>query len=455
VKKLLIFLVVVGLAIFGGLRYWQYASSRDEHVDFTTASVEYGGLVDTISPTGQVHLKDMALVGADVPGVVVEILADINQDVKKGDVLVRLRNDEISNKLQQAQAAVETANAAVQAAEEKVKGAQAAVEYEEKQPKTVRIEANYLKAQYDLGAARASRKMARAQQKGANVLLAGAKTAVDKLQVRATMSGTIIDKKVLIGQPVGPAAAAASAGGAREIGLGGQATTGGGAGGVGGPLFVIARGMGSVDVHAQVMEADIGKVLRGQRATFTVYAHGDDVKFEGKVREIHMLPVSVQGTAVFYDTVIDSKNRRDPRSREWMLLPGMTASVDVVRREHHQVWKMPVAALDFQLDEAYQTPEAKQKIKEWQNKPGREDWQTVWVVRDDKPWPLFIRTGGRNAAGETGISDGKYREVLDWDPDLAKKPNPQDKATWPQAIIAAPPVHKGGFLDQPTKFKFS
>jgi HlyD family secretion protein len=454
VKKLLILLVIVGVALVAGA-YWFYPSSRDHHVEFTTASAEYGTLVDTISPTGQVKWKDLAAVVAKVPGEVIEIRADINQDVKKDDELVRLRNDDITNKLEQAEAAVETANAAVEAAEAKVKGAQEVVKYEESLVKGVRIEANYLKAQYDVLTARASRTMAKAERRRANVVLAGAKLAVERLHVRAPISGTIIDKKVLIGQPVGMVAAASAGGGAREISLGGSSAFDGGGGIGAGPLFVIAKGMSTVDVHAQVTETDIGNVLPGQRAVFTVYAYGDDVKFDGTVKKKHPLPISVQGTAVFYDTVVEAGNRWNKRAREWMLLPGMTAAVDIIRREHHQVWKMPVAALDFQLDEAYQTPEAEQKLKEWQNKPNSGDWQRVWVVRNDKPWPLFIRTGGVDAAGQTGISDGKYKQVLQWDPDLEAKPNPKDKATWPQAIIAAPPVHKGGFLDQPTKFKFS
>ncbi len=73
-------------------------------------------------------------------------------------------------------------------------------------------------------------------------------------------------------------------------------------------------------------------------------------------------------------------------------------------------------------------------------------------MRDKKPWPVFIRTGGTNAQGETGIKDGQYTEVLQWDPEEPKV-DLGSGATLPEVIIAAPPVTKPGLFNQaPIKF---
>ncbi len=69
------------------------------------------------------------------------------------------------------------------------------------------------------------------------------------------------------------------------------------------------------------------------------------------------------------------------------------------------------------------------------------------MFREKKPWPIFVRTSGKNAAGEPGINDGQFTEVLEWDPELDPKPSPNVAASVPQVIIAAPPAHKPGLFE--------
>ena len=66
--------------------------------------------------------------------------------------------------------------------------------------------------------------------------------------------------------------------------------------------------------------------------------------FSAKVEDIRLTPINAHG-AVFYEAIIEVKNEQDPDTHEWRLRPGMTASVDIIRREHEKVWKVPTAAL--------------------------------------------------------------------------------------------------------------
>jgi len=235
---------------------------------------------------------------------------------------------------------------------------------------------------------------------------------------------TIIERKVVPGQLIGPPASA--------------------------QLFTLTSDLGQMQVHAQVSENDIGKVRDGLNATFTVFAYAEDeARFRGKVVEIRPMPTSLHG-AVFYDVVIDVANARDPRTKEWMLRPGMTASVDIVLREHTDVWKIPTEALSFQLEEPYESDAARAKLSQWQSRSDFADWKPVWILdAHGKPWPVFLRIGGRNAQGETGIKDGQYNEVLEWDPELEPKPQAGVPSTYPQVITNAPPARKKGLFDQP------
>jgi hypothetical protein len=109
---------------------------------------------------------------------------------------------------------------------------------------------------------------------------------------------------------------------------------------------------------------------------------------------------------------------------------------------------VPNAALDFQLEEAYQSPEAKAKLTTWERRPDRDDWKFVWVLKDQKPWPVFVRVGGKGTAGETGIRDNQFTEALEWEPDF--RPSANVAADYPQVIIGAPPAKPPSIFDKPT-----
>jgi hypothetical protein len=102
--------------------------------------------------------------------------------------------------------------------------------------------------------------------------------------------------------------------------------------------------------------------------------------------------------------------------------------------------------LSLQLDEAYQTPAARSKLALWRDRSDADDWKPVWILDpQSKPWPIFVRIGGKDKHGEAGIKDAQYNEVLDWDPDFDPKKLSRD----PQVIVNAPPIHSPGFFDKP------
>ena len=102
-------------------------------------------------------------------------------------------------------------------------------------------------------------------------------------------------------------------------------------------LFTIARDLRQMKVDVNVDEADIGAVRAGQRATFTVDAFPDQ-RFEGRVEQIRLAPQVVQNV-VTYTVVVSADNP------ELKLLPGMTASVQIVVAERADVLRVPHAAL--------------------------------------------------------------------------------------------------------------
>jgi len=239
---------------------------------------------------------------------------------------------------------------------------------------------------------------------------------------RPRRSFVVLDRKVSLNQMIGPSQQ--------------------------GQLFTLAANLDRMRVTVQVGEGDIDKVRSGMPARFTVSGAGEDSpKYTGKVEDIHLVPANEHG-AVYYKVLIDVGNERDTTTGEWLLRPGLTASVDIIRRAHQSAWKLPTAALNIEPPAGQQTEAARAKLARLRNVTNPDQWQTAWTVGvDNKPWPVFVRTGGKNARGETGIQDGQFTEVLEWDSELKPAPNPDHPAALP--VITGMPAPKKGLFSIP------
>ena len=216
--------------------------------------------------------------------------------------------------------------------------------------------------------------------------------------------------------------------------------------------FIIASDLGDLEVYAQISQGDIGRVRPGVKTQFTVDAFPDE-KFEGEVTEINLMPVVVQG-ATTYPAVIPVRNKQ--AEGDWILRPGMTVNVDITRDRHTKVWKLPDAATSLQPDPHFITRAAQDKLGKRQEilkNQNPDDWVTVWIMgKDKKPWPIFVRVGGKREDGKPGIKENTYTEVLEWDPTSSEKEwvsklDPNNEKTYPPPLIIAAPQPKGSIFE--------
>jgi len=472
VKKLLTLLLLIGAALVGIVFWLNYprARSASEKI-FTYSQVDKGTMIDTISATGVVQIEPskVVVIGSEVPGTVTAVHCKVNGRVAEGTTLVklddrqiRLKWEESENGVKSAQAGLAQAEAALAQAQAMQKAAQLGLKYQEEIEKKGGFRSERDQAEMTVkaslagvDAARAGIKLAQSKLQAADIANREARLMLEKTRIivpvradgeshvasgeQSTSSFApvttrqaplppgseflILECNVKVGQQVGPASSM--------------------------PLFILARDLYRMDVHAQVAEGDIGRVKKGLRASFTVTAFSDEnIEFRGRVKEIQPMPSNLKG-AVYYDTVIEVDNQKDSETGEWRLRPGMTAAVDIIRREHQNVWKMPTAALNFQMEEAYQSAPARERIAEWKDRP---EWRPVWIwdAERGEPWPVFVRIGGQNKQGEPGLKDGGFNEVLEWEPG-----HEPAAGTFPRVITNAPPAHAPGFLDRPANIKVS
>jgi HlyD family secretion protein len=156
-----------------------------------------------------------------------------------------------------------------------------------------------------------------------------------------------------------------------------------------------------MEVHAKVDEADIGQIRVGQRASFTVDAYPART-FSGTVEQIRKAPEVVENV-VTYTVVLSAENA------DLVLLPDMTAMIQVVVEEAEDVLKVPNAAMRFRPP---QSAAAAEPVANAAAAPAAASGSpaVVWVPGDHgMPTPVRVALGRSNGTA-TELVGGPLRD---------------------------------------------
>lgn len=328
-----------------------------------TLPVERGSISQLVSATGTLQPTAQVNVGTQVSGTIVRVFTDFNQPVKAGQVLAEMDPALFRSAVKQAQASVASAQA------------QLALATGNEERNRSLVQQQFIARQV-LDNAVQQREAAQAAVEVARAQLDRAQTDLANSVIRSPVDGVLVDRKVDVGQTVAASFQTPN-------------------------LFVIARDLSRMEIHTSVSEADVGAVREGMPVQFRVDAQYDR-RFEGKVQQIRLNPKSEQGV-VTYNVVISADNA------ERLLLPGMTARVDIVAARRDDVLKVANAALRYRPSEAAEA--AKGKGADEQKKDAavsargeRDRTPRVYRLRDGKVVPIDLKIG---------ITDGRMTEVSD------------------------------------------
>lgn len=367
--------------------FW-FADEGKTATQFRTAVVTQGDLTVTVTATGNLAPTNEVEIGSELSGIVQTVLVDYNDRVTTGQPLARLDPARF-------EAVVMQSRAALVSAEARHKQAQATLTQKEQALQRFRrahaLSGGKAPSAGELEASEADLQRALADVAGARAVIdqAGATLRVDETNLSKTViyspiNGIVLKRNVDPGQTV-----AASL----------QAPV----------LFIIAEDLTRMELRVDVDEADVGQVRKGQEATFTVDAYPDRT-FEARITQVRYGSQMTDGV-VTYTTLLNVDNP------DRVLRPGMTATAEIVVQTIENAVLAPNAALRFRPAQAapqagrrgvmsliMPRPPARERPAEIPSAP-RFRQQRLWIVKDNQPVPVTVRTGPSNGIA-TVITDG-------------------------------------------------
>ena len=379
IGKILIGVSVAAALVGAGVWYAKQRAAQDPEQRYKLATLEKGEVTQTVSSNGTLNPVVLVSVGTQVSGTVKKLYVDFNDKVKQGQQLLELDDALVSAAERQSAANVLNAQATLDLAlanEARMK-ALFVQEYVSKQ--------EYDQAHQALKSARAQVALARAQNDRD-------RASLNFTVIRSPVDGVVVDRVVDLGQTV-----AASF----------QTPV----------LIKIAQDLSEMRIDTSFAEADIGLIREGQKARFTVDAFPNR-SFSGEVQQIRLNPTNQQNV-VTYNVRINVANP------DQILLPGMTAYVNIGVARREDVLLVPNGALRFKPAEgAVAKPENGQKSASTSGMApgmgaGMDGGGTAGKApgakkkRDGQSGTVYVLGGGeiRPVSVQLGITDNRNTEI--------------------------------------------
>ncbi len=382
-------LALVGAAASGWWA-WQRSETQAAVPRYATTPLARGTLSLNVTATGTLQPTRSVAVGSELSGTVTRVLVDVNDRVRRGQVLVELDTSKLKDAVAGARADLDSALAKERQTEATAKESQASLARLEE---VSRLSGGKVPSATELDSARAGVDRALADRAAALAAVAQSRatlstneTNLAKGSIRSPIDGIVLTRNVEPGYAV-----AASL----------QAVT----------LFNVAEDLTKMILSVNVDEADVGQLRVGQDARFTVAAQAGR-RYPAKVTRV-AFGSTVTDNVVTYTTQLEVKND------DLTLRPGMTATATIAAVEKTGVLLVPNSALRFSPGAAAPAASASggsivaRLLPRPPNMGGNRRAGNaaggsggtegrIWVLKDGEPQMLSVTKG---------LSDGRQTEV--------------------------------------------
>jgi HlyD family secretion protein len=333
--KLKRILIIVAILIAIVLIWFIFFHKKEVPVTVQAEKPTKGYIAQSVTATGKIEPVDTVMVGTQISGILKYLYADFNSKVKKGELLAELDKSLLQATLDQFRGNLLNAQSQLAFAKNNF----------DRQNLLFKTDA-ISKADYD--SALNTYNAAKAGVASTQAQIRSAEKNLSYADIYSPIDGVILNRSISVGQTVAASFSTPT-------------------------LFVIAKDITKMQVQANVDEADIGDVKKGNRAAFTVDAFIND-QFSGTVQDIRLHP-TVSANVVTYTTIINAPNE------DMKLKPGMTANIIIYTKEVNNAMLIPAKALAFTPDSSVMT-----------------NYEIVGKVAHKRT----RKTGGTGAGGATG-----------------------------------------------------
>ena len=350
-------------------------------------------IIETVSATGKIQPEIEVKISSEVSGEVIALTVKEGQQVKKGDLLVRINPDLYESGVNRSVASMSTTKAGLTQADAQVKEAKASYD----RSKTLFDKGIISRAEWDKAVstyeiAQANKQSAYYQVQSASATVTEAKDNLGRTTIYAPADGTISLLNIELGERV----------------LGTQQMTGT-------EILRIAN-LNNMEVEVDVNENDIVKVNIGDSAKIEVDAYMKR-EFKGIVTSIS----NSASAALSADQVTNFKVKVRILKESYLDLlegkpenyspfrPGMTATVDVITKRKENIVGIPISAVVIKDD----TTSVKKDILVELEKEEQKNKGTA--PKSDKKFEcVFVKVGDKAKLRvvKTGIQDDTNIEII-------------------------------------------
>ncbi|MBA3681303.1 MAG: efflux RND transporter periplasmic adaptor subunit, partial [Bacteroidetes bacterium] len=408
--KKLYWIIAIGLIIILSVVLIKYMNGN-KPFEVYTQKASTRTIIELVSATGKIQPETELKLSSDVSGEITEMMVKEGDQVKKGDLLCRIKPDLYVSAIDRVNANVNTTKANLKTAMAQLEQAKAGLANNEamfnrnkkllEQNAISQQEFDSYKAQYESAKANVLALEAGVSASQYNIqsseaTLKEANTNLDKTYIYAPVDGTVSKLSVEKGE--------------RVMGVSGMSST---------EILRLAN-LNEMEVSVEVNENDIIKVHKGDTALIEVDAYMDK-KFKGIVTEIAN---SSNSTGISVDQVTNFvvKIRLLRESYQFLLSetnlipfrPGMSASVDIQTRKVMNVISIPIQAvttrnpdsLDVTKNNEFDDHEVKVKNDNEDKDVKKEEVKL-------KEYVFVVHTDGtaKQIEVKTGIQDNDHIEI--------------------------------------------
>lgn len=322
---------LAGAVVIAG--YFIFYGGNKGEIKYVTQKIERGDITSLVRASGTLKPTQEARIYSQITGTVKEIRRDVNDEVKKGQVLALVEGPEgLSGDVEYFKEILKKTGTDLEISTNSHEANKRLYEQE-------------LISREEFNKSLSEHSMTIAAREKAQADLEAAQRKLDATRITSMLDGVVLEKNIIIGEQIHSNKSE--------------------------PLYVLAEDPRTLHLVSNVGEADIGKIKAGQDVLFRVDAFPGK-QFKAKIKQVANSP-SIKNDVVTYDVTCLVEN---PKLE---LKPGMTAEVKKIISTKKNVLKTPTAALRF--------------IPPKSSAVATEAGENVWTLKQGKLSPVVIETG--------------------------------------------------------------